>query len=159
MGIGCHSSIAMPLAKGRRPPLAVEALRAAARALSWRTGTGAGSWHPREFDYLSGDALQGLVCLCMAMESLGHVPIQECLQVVAFIPTAKGGSRPSGLIVGLLRVLAQARNDVVQDWEARHGDVGCFCVGGHGAGLRRIAYGTRLWIASTRGRRRESRRR
>ena len=101
------------------PPLTVEALREAARTFKKRTGIGADHGHPRAFDWLSDEVLEGLAALLEAIEETGVWPQQVSTISIALIPKSGGGRRPIGILPGLVRLWERARRPIIQKWRMR----------------------------------------
>ena len=119
---GANSKILLMRLGGRRrlpegfsrrpflPPLTVEGLRVAARSFRSRLGLGCDNVHPRLFDWLSTELLQGFVSFIIALERVGIWPRQVAAILVAQVPKAGGGRRPIGLLSGLVKLWERAKN-------------------------------------------------
>ena len=101
------------------PPLDAATLRAAALEFSQRTSQTFDGIHPRQFSFLSDDALNCLGMLLTACESLGEWPESTRALTVTLFQKAKGGTRPIAIFPAIHRLWTRARRAVADAWECK----------------------------------------
>ena len=83
-----------------------------------RTGRGAEDFHPKWFAFLPESARAEFAELLNRLEVSGCWPEQLRATLIKLIPKAKGGKRPIGLLVALIRLWERARVLEVRQWKA-----------------------------------------
>ena len=83
-----------------------------------KPGRGAEDFHPKWFAFLPESARAEFAELLHRLEVLGCWPEQLRATLIKLIPKAKGGKRPIGLLVALIRLWERARVLEVRQWKA-----------------------------------------
>ena len=85
------------------------------------TGTGVDCSNPRSWLLLGDDFLHRLIDLLMAWEKSMDLP--TCMAtVMVFLGKPGGGTRPIGLLHGMMRVWSRLRSQLSHHWEKDHAD-------------------------------------
>ena len=90
-----------------RPPPSL--IRAAAKTFPFFTALSGDFIHPRLVAWLDDGALEVLAEIFLLIEEVGVPPLE--LLTLVFIPKPSGGTRPIGLLLGLMRLWRRVRHE------------------------------------------------